>query len=123
MNTLFAARKLFVGYLSLPRPSWLAVQRIDEEPDPVTGRYHLHVYFAYPWYVNPTFAARWGPTALVKRLLGGAIPSSDPRYRPEGYMVSEVGPERLRGEGEEEMETMRAWMRERRGLGGCPMAL
>ena len=122
-STLFAVRRFFLAYLSPPRPSWLAVHRIGDERDPATGKYHTSLYFAHPWYVKPTFAARWGPTAMAKRILGGAVPSVDPKYIPEGYEVSEVGPERLSGKGEEEMEVTRAWLRDRRGLGGCPMAL
>ena len=81
----------------------------------------MHVYFAHPWYIKPTFSARWGAGALVKRLLGGAVPQKDPKYHPEGYEISELGPEKLKGMGAAEMEATRERIRERRG--GCPMAL
>lgn len=114
---------MFVTHLSLPRPDFLAVERLDEERDPVTGKYHAHLYYAHPWYVKPTFSARWGPGALVTRMLGGAVPEEGPRYQSEGYEISEMGPEKWRGKGSEEMEETREWMRRRRGIGGCPMAL
>lgn len=120
LSALFTFRQFFVRHLSLPRPSFLAVTALDDERNSDTGKYNVHVYFAHPWYVKPTFAARWGPTALVKRMLGGAVPSGDERYAPGGYEIPELGPEKLRGQGSEEMEGTRAWMRERRGM-GCPM--
>lgn len=101
----------------------MAVHRISDEKDPVTGKYNAYVYFAHPWYVKPTFAARWGPTAMMKRILGGAVPSSDPTYLPGGYDASEVGPDRLIGKGGEEMDATKARLRARRVVGGCPMAL
>lgn len=122
-NALFAARQFFVTYLSLPRPDFLAVKRLDDERDPVTGKYHAHLYFAHPWYVKPTFAVRWGIGALVKRMLGGVVPVEGPKYQSDGYNIPDMGPERLRGLGGEEMEGTREWMRKRRGIGGCPMAL
>ncbi len=115
------ARRFFVTYLSLPRPAFLAIKRLDDERDPVTGKYHSHLYFAHPWYVKPTFAARWGPGALVKRMLGGAVPQEGPKYQSDGYEISEIGPENLKGLGGEEMERTRELMRKRRGIGGGPM--
>ncbi|SPO06382.1 uncharacterized protein DNG_09071 [Cephalotrichum gorgonifer] len=121
--TIFAARRLFVGWLSLPRPSWLAVKRLDEEKDPITGKYWTYVSFSHPWYIKPTFANRWGPEAMMLRLLGGVIPSKDAEYCPDGYDITEIGPEKMKGKGHDEMDEIRSQMKQRRGLVGCPMGL
>jgi len=41
---------------------------------------------------------------------------------PEGYVISEVGPEALRGKGAEEMEKQKQRMESLKARSGCPFA-
>jgi hypothetical protein len=101
-------------YLSLPRPSWLKVLWFTDKPDPVTCKYHSFQYVAHPWYIKPTFRARWGFDGLRTRLYGGILPGEeDSRYCPEGYLISGLGPDGLRGKGEDEMVQTRMRLREK----------
>ncbi|KAK4444002.1 hypothetical protein QBC34DRAFT_415993 [Podospora aff. communis PSN243] len=119
-------RRFMLRYLALPRPGWMRMRFTtdDQNPDPETGKYHALHWNDYPWYVKPTFWNRWGPGAILTRLTGGVVPG-DPQYIPGGYLASELGPEKMRGKGDAEMEKNRAELRERTrrriATGGCPM--
>ncbi|EAA33961.2 hypothetical protein GE21DRAFT_2972 [Neurospora crassa] len=130
-------RRWLLLHLSPPRPEWMVLHKIDKDVDPATGKYHYNVYELDPWYVKPTFWKRWGPSALLSRLAGAPVPGDgDSRFQPEGYHIHEVGPEKLRGQGKEEIEEMVKDLERRRlevlakggcigGTGGgrCPMGL
>jgi hypothetical protein len=126
LGSFFALRSWIVRTLFPPRPKWLKLRFITagDEPDPDTGNYHALEWNDYPWYVKPTFWNRWGPGALATRLMGGVVPG-DPAYLPSGYVISQLGPEKLKGKGEAEMERNREELRERTrrriAAGGCPM--
>jgi hypothetical protein len=119
-------RRFILRHLSPPRPEWLRMRFItdDQSPDPETGKYHVLHWNDYPWYVKPTFWNRWGPGAILTRLAGGVVPG-DAAYIPGGYLASELGPDKLRGKGDAEMEKNRVELRDRTrrriAAGGCPM--
>lgn len=127
----FAARRFCLRYLMLPR--WQREKNVS--PKATNGRYHLvsscslhhdlmidlekEVQISLPWYVKPTFSKRWGLEAWITWLEGGKIPGDDgAAYKPSGYVISEVGPEKLEGQGREEMDEDIGKMG-RRGQ-GCP---
>ena len=113
-------------HLSPPRFEWQVLRELNKDVDPVTGKYHYNVYELDPWYVKPTFWSRWSPDALLKRLIGAPVPGDDgSRFQPEGYSIHEVGPDKLKGQGKEEMEEMVKDLERRRMEvlakgGGCP---
>lgn len=43
------------------------------------------------------------------------------KYRPEGYVLEEIGPEKMEGKGKEWMDKDREWAKERLSE-GCPFA-
>ena len=77
-------------------------------------------YLAQPWYVKPTFWARWGPRALISRALGMSVPGDDgDKYFPGDYAFDEIGPETSKGRDAGEMDGMRERLT-RKDRGGCP---
>jgi hypothetical protein len=98
-------------------------QYIPSSPDMKTGRYNSVEYLSYPWYVKPTWKRRWGPRALITRILGRRLPGDDGnKYAPEGYLFEEIGPDILKGKGLPEMSVTEATLINAR-RGGCPFAL
>jgi hypothetical protein len=99
-------RKYFLRYVALPRPSFWTKRTIAETPDS-SGHFHVSAdsstYRTHPFYIAPTFWTRWGPGALLRRLLGGSVPG-DPAFRPEGYKIEDIGPSAFEGKGVEWME-------------------
>ena len=96
---------------------------IPSAPDEKSGRYNSVEYLSHPWYVKPTFKRRWGPRALVTRLLGRRLPGDDGnKYAPEGYIFEDVGPDTLKGKGLGEMKETETSLAEAR-RGGCPFNL
>lgn len=86
----------------------------SKEPDPDSGRYHAMRYAAHPWYVKPTFSARWGFEALRTRLWVGILPGDQgSEYMPKGYLIPELGPKAMMGKGTAEMEVSRLKLRTR----------
>ncbi|KAF2114579.1 hypothetical protein BDV96DRAFT_647275 [Lophiotrema nucula] len=112
LRLIVKLRKIALRHLCLPRPSFMSVKWFTAS-DPCTGRIHFERYIAQPWYIKPSFWARWGLKALVLRIVGGAVPG-DPQYCPEGYRISELGPAELKGKGEEEMDATQSELRRRR---------
>ena len=63
---------------------------------------------------------RWGPRAWVSRLLGYKVPGDDgDKYFPQGYIITDIGPQSLNGSGKEEMDQTRARLSSL-DRGGCP---
>ena len=120
---MFTVRKLVLRHLALPRPYFLRVRWFSDRPDPMTGCFHALRYVSHPWYVKPTFWGRWGPSAWVTWLLRGPLPGDrGEEYVPGGYRILELGPEGLRGKGQEEMDGMRKGL-EKRDPGLCPFPM
>ncbi|KAH9908890.1 hypothetical protein F4778DRAFT_767970 [Xylariomycetidae sp. FL2044] len=113
-----ALRRFVVRWLMPPRLR--EVKRL-RDPDPATGRMHSNfAYGNHPYYIEPTFWNRWGPSAWLVRLYGGVLPGDEPEeYMPQGYRFEDLGPKNRMGLGREQMDgdvkRMAASAR-----GGCP---
>lgn len=104
----------------LPRPELMRKKYIPSAPDNKTGRYNSVEYLSHPWYVKPTFRRRWGPRALITRVLGRRLPGDDNnKYAPKGYLLEEIGPDVLKGQGLQEMRATEATLTGAR-RGACP---
>ena len=103
----FLLQNFFLPRLYFLRPDWFT------EIDGRTGRANAGQYIDRPWYVKPSFMKRWGPNALLLRLVGGVVPG-DERYHPEGYRIHELGPTELVGKGDTEMRNTRDELRAKR---------
>ena len=119
IDKLSLLRRLALRHLTLPRPELMRKQYISSLPEE-NGRYSSREYLSHPWYVKPTFKRRWGSKAWVTWLLGRKLPGDDGnRYNPEGYLIKEVGPSRLKKAGSDEMQADLTRIRND-GLGCCP---
>ncbi|EED14611.1 conserved hypothetical protein [Talaromyces stipitatus ATCC 10500] len=115
-------RRLFLRYLALPRPPFLAVKLVHEMPNPGTNLYNFERKSLQPWYIRPTFWSKWGPGALLVKILGGKVPGSrGDRYEPQGYNLMTIGPEPQKGKGMEEMRSDMDIIRTR-GVATCPFS-
>ncbi|CAI7613282.1 unnamed protein product [Penicillium glandicola] len=106
-SAVLTARKLFLRYLSPPRPEFLRFATFTDEPDQ-NGRFFLIQWDGAPYYVKPTFWNRWGPVAWLTRALGRPRPGDEgDKYYPTGYSVPDVGPKYFEGKGRKQLdETM-----------------
>ena len=112
-------RRILLRYLFFPRPYFLRKRWFSDEANEY-GRFNADHYISHPWYIKPTFSARWGLKALLLRATGGAIPGNDgDKYLPQGYIIAEVGPDALRGKGESEMQVTREKLMRLKKI-GCP---
>ncbi|EED15549.1 conserved hypothetical protein [Talaromyces stipitatus ATCC 10500] len=115
-------RKLFVRYLALPRPPFLAVKLVHDTPNPETNSYNFEPKSLQSWYVRPTFWSKWGPGALLVRILGGDVPGSrGDRYEPQGYNLMSIGSAPQKEKGLEEMRSDMDIIRAR-GVATCPLS-
>ncbi|KAI1137356.1 hypothetical protein F5Y05DRAFT_389076 [Hypoxylon sp. FL0543] len=116
--SLIAIRRFVVRHLTLPR--FFEFKRL-RDPDPKTGRMMQHVpYGNFPFYVQPTLWNRWGPVAWAIWLYGGKVPGDEPeKYMPQGYLISDIGPQNRMGQGTEEVEAGARKIRNS-GWAGCP---
>ncbi len=110
-------RRVALRYLFLPR-----IVRFEyfSEPDPTTGRIFQVGYLVEPWYNRATFWNRWGPEALITRVLGGLVPGSGgEKMLPHGFLFEDIGPFHKMGKGLEAMEIEEERLRKARSA-GCP---
>ncbi|EFX02057.1 hypothetical protein CMQ_2106 [Grosmannia clavigera kw1407] len=114
------ARRFVLRYLALPR---FAPVTPLSAADPTTGRMHLQggAYLVEPWYQRPTRWARWGPAALLRRLLGGLVPADNDRWMAGGYRFEDIGPQNRMGQGVAEAAAEVDRLRQKRPS-GCPFA-
>ncbi|PLB52517.1 hypothetical protein P170DRAFT_507287 [Aspergillus steynii IBT 23096] len=120
VHGIMALRKRILRYLSLPRPGFMRVQVLDDEPDKATGLYRTSLWIAHPWYVQPTFMRRWGPKAWFVRLFGsGAVPTPEGKYRESGYDLWTIGPAAQEKRGREDMEALFEGLKQS-GYTQCP---
>ena len=93
-------RQVYLRCLSLPR-----IRKIQLLPKlSPSGRLQLRKYRIQPWYVQPTLKNRWGISAWMIWLRGGALPGDqNGKYQPEGFLSREVGPVTFQGKGLDEM--------------------
>ncbi|EPE02729.1 dephospho- kinase [Ophiostoma piceae UAMH 11346] len=120
--TSLIVRRFVMRFLMLPR--FQPFRAIDKAPNPETGRLRMHLYLAHPWYMKPTWWNRWGPEALVVRLLGGHVPGDTRpppetktgarrdklkedeignRFMEDGFLIGDVGPINRMGQGLDEV--------------------
>ncbi|KAI0098734.1 hypothetical protein GGR51DRAFT_537277 [Nemania sp. FL0031] len=99
-------RKILLRYFFLPRPYTLRHRYIEENPDPLTQRYHVSRWRYHPWYAAPTYKDRWGVRAWIARVTGKRHNQVDSKkFVPEGYLLPEVGPQEEIGKGLSEMKS------------------
>ncbi|KAK9371924.1 uncharacterized protein V1513DRAFT_453982 [Lipomyces chichibuensis] len=121
-KAIFESRRFLLRYLSLPRPSFMRVRQVCDDPDPKTKRYHSKSYLAHPYYNKPSLLNRWGPEGWVVWAFGGDVPGSKgDRYIPQGYLFEEVGPNIMKNKGQEETIAWEEKLRVKRPV-GCPFA-
>ncbi|KAK9327259.1 hypothetical protein V1520DRAFT_299690 [Lipomyces starkeyi] len=121
-SAIFESRRFLLRYLSLPRPSFMRVREVSDDPDPKTGRYHSKSYLSHPYYNKPGLLNRWGPEGWLVWALGGDVPGSrGDRYIPQGYLFEEVGPNIMKNKGLEETRAWEEKLRVERPV-GCPFA-
>lgn len=121
VNAIFGLRKFISRNLLPPRPYAFRVVLVTDQPDLKTGRYFMTEYETEPWYVKPTFTARYSPFAWLRWVAGKPYPNGK-NYKPQGYNIFEVGPEKLEGKGIEECKATRDRLMEG-DRGRCPYAV
>ena len=113
-------RRHFLRHLALPRIWPKKYLSLDVQAN---SRYSSREWLSHPWYVRPTFSRRWGVKAMMARLLGRTLPGDHGlKFRPEGYLIPEIGPERFVAKGKEYMEEDVGRIRKRQP-GECPFAI
>jgi len=110
-------RKYLLKYAALPRPYFMRVQFLAKEPNK-SGRYNRLIYESEPWYCESNWKSRNTLQAWMKWLGGKPIPDGK-NYKPEGYLIPEIGPKSMSGKGEEEFEVTRTKLT-KQNRGGCP---
>jgi hypothetical protein len=117
LDTAVAIRKFLLRHLFLPRPHFMRKVWFSEA-NPQTGKYHFEQYIGHPWYIEPSFGRRWNLKSWLLWATGGYVPStSKTQYRPEGYLIPDLGPVKLEGQGMDEMEAAKPAIR---SIQGCP---
>ncbi|KAF2089450.1 hypothetical protein K490DRAFT_36961 [Saccharata proteae CBS 121410] len=123
MHLVFNIRKYLLRHIALPRPYGMRQRWFTETPDPQTGLHHPMRYIAHPWYMKPSFKARWGLGAWVRWLSRKPLPGDEgKKYHPEGYAIREMGPEGLKDKGYEEMEKTIERLSRTKDRLSCPFA-
>ncbi|KAK2608705.1 hypothetical protein QQS21_002694 [Conoideocrella luteorostrata] len=118
---IFSLRRFVLRHLTLPR---FSPKTEFSEKDPKTGRYYHKEYLVHPYYVKPTLGSRWGLQAWLIWALGGTLPggSDGKKYSPEGYLFADVGPEKKKPFGMEELKEWEYKVEKTMPL-GCPFAV
>ena len=123
LNLVLSARKGLLRYFFVPRPEFMRKKYISSAPDSKTGRFNSVEYLSHPWYVKPSFEARWAPRAWLTWILRRKLPGDDGnKYAPEGYTFDEVGPVAVKGKGNAEMAITRSRLIQQ-NRGGCPFSM
>lgn len=119
VSTVFTVRKYFLRYLCLPRPHFMRVHNITDQPSP-DGTYHMKVWETVPWYIQPTVWNRYSLQSWTSWLMGLPIPGDEgDRYWPQGYKIHELGPDFMRGKGADYAKESRPKIAAER-MKGCP---
>ncbi|KAJ4380564.1 hypothetical protein N0V86_003923 [Didymella sp. IMI 355093] len=105
VRAVFGFRKFVMRNLLPPRPWALRVRPVTDDPD-ANGRYFMTEYENEPWYIKPTFSERYSLLAWVRWAVGKPYPNGKD-YKPQGYKIFEVGPEKLEGHGLDECKAIR----------------
>ncbi|KAK4970890.1 hypothetical protein LTR42_007867 [Elasticomyces elasticus] len=84
------------------------------------GRFNFEQYIAHPWYIRPTLYKRWSLNSWLIRMVGGSVPGDQgAKYCPQGYSITELGSDDMRGKGEHDMQATRDRL-SRNGRIDCP---
>ena len=117
-GTLFV-RKIFLRYVALPRPGFLAYRLTSKDVNS-EGQIECLRYEAEPFYVKATIWKRWGPIAWMSWMLSVPLPGDDgDRYQPRGFATREIGPSAMLGKGAASFEASKVRLRKER-TAGCP---
>ena len=101
-----------------PRPYFLRVHDISDHLSK-NGTYYTKKYDAAPYYVEPTVWGRWQPSAWYTWIIGLPLPGDEgDKYHPEGYKISQIGPDKMSGKGGDFLNDAVEEMRRTR-TGGC----
>lgn len=104
-NLVIRLRKILLRHCFLPRPYFRRHRYIEEDPDPLTKRYHVSRWRFHPWYASRTPRYRWGVRAWIAWIAGKSeAPVGSEKFIPEGYLLSEVGPREEVGRGLDDMK-------------------
>ncbi|KIV88347.1 hypothetical protein PV10_08038 [Exophiala mesophila] len=120
LNGFMTLRRVLLRYLALPRPWFMEDTIMTEKPDKA-GRRYIVTWDTKPVYVKPTLWNRWGPGALMSRVLGIAVPG-DAGTHPEGFVVDDVGPSVFVGKGRAEARETVKHLETKANI-GCPFAM
>ena len=94
-----ASRRLYLRYLSLPRPNFLRLDVFSEDANEY-GRHYVRTWSGAPYYVQPTLLNRGGLSAWVSRLFGLPLPGDEgEKYYPKGFETADLGPKYFEGKG------------------------
>ncbi|KAK3634242.1 hypothetical protein LTR56_015449 [Elasticomyces elasticus] len=119
VKVIVALRKLLVRHFFLPRPYFLRKRWFSDELN-ADGRFNFEQYIAHPWYIRPTLYNRWSLNSWLIRMVGGSVPGDQgAKYCPKGYIITELGPDDMRGKGEHDMQATRDRL-SRNGRIDCP---
>lgn len=100
----------------------MAVKALEEKENR-NGLFHYPISTFQPWYVKPSFWNKFGPIALLFRLLGAKpAGSKGDRFFPQGYDLWNIGPDPNYGKGREDMESTVKLVKTRAAAGGCPFS-
>ncbi|KAL9049663.1 MAG: hypothetical protein Q9162_007105 [Coniocarpon cinnabarinum] len=117
-------RRMILQHFIPPRAERFRVRYISAEPHPESNKYNMRQWLTEPWYVRPTVETRYGFEPRIKVLMGARLPGGDDgnQFAPEGYAVSELGPEFEKGRGSDFMDMSKRRMEEL-SLGASPFHL
>ena len=119
--TVLGLRRFVLRYLWLPR--FTPIEFFTQ--DPKTGRIVHWDYLEEPYYNKPTLWTRWGPAALLWKMIGGSVPGDgieSKELMPEGFLTGEIGPKEREGKGVAEAEVWQEKILAQR-RSGCPFAI
>lgn len=94
-----SARAFFVRHLMLPRRTTLQV--FGEEN--AAGYRPMKFWEIEPWYVSSATSCNW-LYRTYSRVFGLPM-AGDPKFKPEGYKLQEIGPQHFEGKGGEDINT------------------
>ncbi|MCJ1405075.1 hypothetical protein MMC11_008301 [Xylographa trunciseda] len=108
VEALFRLRKVILRYAMLPRLSSQRARRLSDELNE-HGCYNFKAYDYAPLYVRATLWERWSLQAWVFWLLGRPLPGdAKQQHHPQGYKISDIGPDRMIGKGAQSMYETKA---------------
>jgi hypothetical protein len=123
IHSILSFRRFLLTYLIPPRPHFMPYKTLSDDADPKTGRYHQRdgFYDFEPWYVKPTFWARYRPAVWYKWATGKPYPDGK-NWQPEGYHMFGVGPKKFENSGHDKCAEIQDELMSKPRT-GCPFAV